>query len=263
LSVDHQHLPRRRFILLGASNLVRGLSPVVRAACRNWGCPLDIVAAIGHGRSYGNPSRVLVRGLPGILPCGLWQALSEREPLPSLALVTDIGNDIFYGASVPQIAGWVGECIDRLQAAGAEVIVTGLPICNLERVSSAHFAVMRRLLFPSCRLTLAGVKECARELNALVIQEARSRGVTLVEPRAAWYGLDPIHIRWGQQATAWNAILGSARGAVSAASSAEIISPRWINLLRLAPQQRRLFGVEQCRAQPCARLVGGSWLSLY
>ena len=261
--IDDSHLPRRRFILLGASNLARGLSSVVSAACHHWGCPLDIVAAIGHGRSYGNPSQVLVRGLPGILPCGMWQALAEREPLPSLALVTDIGNDIFYGVNVPQIADWVGQCIDRLQDAGAQVIVTSLPVCNLERVSAAHFAVMRRLLFPSCRLTLAGAKDSARALNELVIHEARSRGATLVEPRAAWYGLDPIHIRWGQQKTAWHAVLDAGQSADSAAIGAEIVSPRWINLLRLAPHERRLFGFEQRRAQPCARLVGGSWLSLY
>ena len=261
--VDSQNLPSRRFILLGASNLARGLSPVVAAACRAWGYPLDILAAIGHGRSYGFASRVLGRRLPGILPCGLWRALAAREPAPSLALVTDIGNDIFYGVPVQQIAGWVGACIDRLQAAQAQVIVTGLPVCNLDRVSPAHFAIMRRLLFPSCRLTLAGARDCARELAELVVRLAQSRGVTLVEPRAAWYGLDPIHIRWGQQATAWNTILSAGQDAASVAAREPIVSPRWINLLLLAPEQRWLLGFEQRRAQPCARLVGGSSLSLY
>ncbi len=261
--VDNQNLPRRRFILLGASNLARGLSSVVAAACGVWGYPLDILAAIGHGRSYGNPSRVLGRRLSGILPCGLWQALAEREPAPSLALVTDIGNDIFYGVPASQIADWVGTCIDRLQGAGARVIVTGLPICNLDRVSTAHFAVIRTLIFPSCRLTLAEAKDRARELHELVVGLAQSRGATLVEPTAAWYGLDPIHIRWSQQATAWNAILSAGRDFDSTAPSADSVSPRWINLLRLAPQQRWLLGFEQRRAQPCARLVGGSLLSLF
>jgi hypothetical protein len=260
---DRQTLPRRRFILLGASNLARGLASVVTAACRTWGNPLDILAAIGHGRSYGNRSRVLGRSLPGILPCGLWRALAEREPTPSLALVTDIGNDIFYGAAVPQIAGWVGECIDRLQDARAQVIVTGLPVCNLDRVAPAHFAIMRRLLFPSCRLTLSGVKDCARELNGLVARQAQLRGVTLVEPEPVWYGFDPIHIRWHQQTTAWKAILSAGNAAAPAVPGERMVSPRWINLPLLAPEQRWLLGFEQRRAQPCARLVGGSSLSLY
>jgi hypothetical protein len=261
--VDNQNLPRGRFILLGASNLARGLSPVVAAACRAWGHPLDILAAIGHGRSYGNRSRVLGRSLPGILPCGLWRALAQRDPAPSVALVTDVGNDIFYGVPVPQIAGWVGECIDRLQGAGAQVVVTALPVCNLDRVSSAHYAIMRRLIFPSCRLTLAGVKDCARELNDLVVRVAQSRGATLVEPQAAWYGFDPIHIRWSQQSTAWSAILSTAQDVAFAAPSPGIVLPRWINLMKLAPEQRWLLRFEQRRAQPCARLVGGSPLSLY
>jgi hypothetical protein len=261
--VDSRNLPRRRFILLGASNLARGLSSVVAAACRAWGCPLDILAAIGHGRSYGNRSRVFGRSLPGILPCGLWQALAQRDPAPSLALVTDVGNDIFYGVHVPQIAGWVGECIDRLQDAGAQVIVTGLPVCNLDRISPAHFAIMRRLLFPSCRLTLAGAKDCARELNELVVRVAQSRGATIVEPRAAWYGFDPIHIRWSRQSAAWSAVFSTGCDGSSIAQSTGIVSPRWINLLSLAPEQRWLLRFEQRRAQPCAWLAGGSSLSLY
>lgn len=261
--VESQNFPSRRFILLGASNLARGLSSVVAAACGAWGYPLDILAAIGHGRSYGSPSRVLGRRLPGILPCGLWQALAEREPAASQALVTDIGNDIFYGVPVARIAGWVGECIDRLQVARAEVIITGLPICNLDRVSPAHYAAIRSLVFPSCRLTLDGVKDCARELNGLVAELAQTRGATFVEPTAAWYGFDPLHIRWSRQTTAWNAILSARHDGASVAPSDPIVSPRWINLLLLAPEQRWLLGIEQRRAQPCAWLAGGSALSLF
>ncbi|HEY5315121.1 MAG TPA: hypothetical protein VIK18_21495, partial [Pirellulales bacterium] len=55
--------PTRRLVLLGASNLTRGLAPVLQTAAQLWDEPLDILAAAGHGRSYGATSRVLVRSL--------------------------------------------------------------------------------------------------------------------------------------------------------------------------------------------------------
>lgn len=64
-------LPTRRVVLLGASNIARSLSIVFDSARNAWGSPLDIVAATGHGRSYGMSSRVLGRTLPGILQSGL------------------------------------------------------------------------------------------------------------------------------------------------------------------------------------------------
>ena len=57
---------KRRVILLGASNLTRAISTVIGIAQATLDGPLDIVAALGHGRSYGMWSRVLFRELPGI-----------------------------------------------------------------------------------------------------------------------------------------------------------------------------------------------------
>ena len=36
-------------------------------------------------------------------------------PVPTRALVTDVGNDIVYGYSVGQILAWVDEALNRLQ----------------------------------------------------------------------------------------------------------------------------------------------------
>ncbi|MEX0819484.1 MAG: hypothetical protein WD070_07815, partial [Pirellulaceae bacterium] len=90
--------PNRRVVLLGASNIARSPAIVFDSARSAWGSPLDIVAATGHGRSYGMTSCVLGRTLPGILQCGLWEALATRPLVPTAALLTDIGNDILYGA---------------------------------------------------------------------------------------------------------------------------------------------------------------------
>ena len=60
-----------RAVALGASNLTRGFRTVVSAARAAWGPEVQVLAALGHGRSYGAPSRVPFRTLPGILESGL------------------------------------------------------------------------------------------------------------------------------------------------------------------------------------------------
>jgi hypothetical protein len=86
-----------RVVALGASNLTRGFHEVVSASRAAWGPDVQILAALGHGRSYGARSRLLTRRLPGILDSGLWPALEAMPAVPTRALVTDVGNDILYG----------------------------------------------------------------------------------------------------------------------------------------------------------------------
>ena len=96
-----------RVILLGASNLARGISTIVGTAQSRLGSPLEFFIAMGHGRSYGRASRVLGRTLPGIDECGLWDALGDAVSTQTYALITDIGNDIIYGYDVEMIAAWI------------------------------------------------------------------------------------------------------------------------------------------------------------
>src|SRR5574342_716069 len=105
-----------RLVALGASNLTRGLRVVVAASRAAWGPEVQVLAALGYGRSYGAPSRVLVRTLPGILESGLWRTLASLPDLPTRALVTDVGNDILYGYSASQTLSWVEEALNRLQS---------------------------------------------------------------------------------------------------------------------------------------------------
>ncbi len=186
--------PVARLVLLGASNLTKELGLVVATARRASPGPVHIFSALGHGRSYGISSRFFSRELTGILQCGLWPALADSPPLPLSALVTDIGNDILYGVAVPQIVRWVEECVARLLAAGARVAITGLPVDNLRTISRARFLFFRRLMVPQCRLDLPEVSSRAHALNDAVADMAARRGLALVLPQRAWYGLDPIHV---------------------------------------------------------------------
>jgi hypothetical protein len=207
-------------------------------------------------------STVLGRTLPGILQCGLWPALQRRPPAPTAALVTDVGNDLFYGAGVEQIAEWIERCLDRLAACDARTVVTRLPVCNLPNVRPWQYSIVRRALFPSCRLTLEEVSERARELDERIVRLARERNCRLLEPRAEWYGFDPIHVKLRHWSRAWRELLAPWNETRDAANASASLA-RWLYLRRCAPERVARFGVERYRAQPSGRLVDGTSISFF
>ena len=255
-------IPERRVVLLGASNLIVGLPRVVEAARSMWGGRLDILAAAGHGRSYGYSSRVLWRALPAILSCGLWEDLARRPPASTAALLTDVGNDILYGAPTSVIAEWVEACLARLAVHASRLVITELPLESIQGIGRFRFLLMRRLLFPACRVALRDAQDAARDLNDRVRTLAARYEASIVKPNPTWYGFDPIHIRLRHQAAAWSMILSQwspphiARGARLAWRERFLLSG-------LKPQRRTMFGRRQQHAQPAGFLRDGSWVSLY
>ena len=252
-----------RVIILGASNLARGFPTVVETAQRAWGPRLEMFVALGRGRSYGRSTRMLGRQLPGILDCGLWPELTARSALPTTAVVTDIGNDLLYHEPVEQIVGWVEACLDRLAALKAQTVVTLLPIENLERLSQVRFQILRRIFFPSSRIGLEEVGQRARALNDGVRRLAEARGFNVVGPRAAWYGIDPIHIRSRHMTSAWREILTADQLAPAAIEPVRTSLARALYLHSRTPFHRYFLGFEQRRAQPSARLPGGTTIAIY
>ena len=248
-----------RVVALGASNLTRGLQIVVSTARQTWGPGIEIFGALGHGRSYGASSRVFVRRLPGILESGLWRELESQPPVPTRALVTDVGNDILYGHSADQILSWIGETLRRLSRFTSDIVVTDLPIFNVRRLSPATFHVFRTLLFPSCSLSLDEVGVRAERVNAGVIELAKTHAARFVRLNPDWYGVDPIHIRPAFWRPAWQQILG------------EEVSPAHLDgstldaarLYVMPPERRWLCGVEQFTPQSGVVLRSGGRIWLY
>ena len=227
------------------------------------GSPLEFLVAMGHGRSFGAESCVFGKKIPGIFSCGLWRDLNQTKKYPTSALVTDIGNDILYGASVEQILGWVDGCFDRLQQAEAEVIVTQLPVDSLEQMPEWKFRVMRRILFPSSRLSLDDVVSRALELNERVVERAAARQIAVIPVKQAWFGLDPIHIRRRHWSAAWHEFVSHWPSAATAEQHARGSLSRRLYLRCLAPEQCRIWGFERRRRQPSGRLSDGSTVALY
>lgn len=247
-----------RVVALGASNLTRGFRAVVSAARAAWGPEVQVLAALGHGRSYGAQSRVIVRTLPGILESGLWRRLESLPELPTRALVADVGNDILYGASAEQILAWVEEALIRLQRVTRDIILTDLPLVSIRRLSQARFLLFRSILFPSCRMSLDQVLEIAECVNAGLVDLSTARGVRLFRLNPAWYGLDPIHVRPSLSRSVWPEILG-ARVAVSESSSLR----EGLTICLMPPERRWILGVEQFTPQTGVALPSGGRVWLY
>jgi hypothetical protein len=255
------HEPVLRAILLGASNLTGVLPAVLAEIRRQARGPVEALVACGHGRSYGAWSRFLyVRRLPGIAGCGLWRALEGRPPLRTLALLTDIGNDLVYGAEVEEITGWVETCLDRLARLQAETVLTLLPLARLEKLSPWQVRLVVSLLFPGRPAPWPGLLERSRELDARLRRLGRERGLQLVEPAAHWYGRDPIHLRRSVRREAWDSILSLW---TADPGSREEPSAGRIRIPLLGAEEVNLLGITLRHPQPAVRLADGTAVALY
>jgi hypothetical protein len=200
--------------------------------------------------------------LPAIGKCGLWEDLARREPVPTAALITDVGNDILYGVNVDQITAWVQRCLEQLAPLCEQVTVTGLPLAPIAALPPLRFRLVRSMLFPRSQLAFDDALRHAQELDAQLAGLSAKYDAAFVAPSADWYGWDPIHIRLRDWPRAWNTILSTwcdeprqplAQGSLL----------RWLKLRAQRPLYRKLFGLEQRRAQPTCALHNETFVSFY
>lgn len=256
--------PRLRAVLLGASNLQVTLPAVVEHLRRAAAGPVEVLAACGHGRSYGTWSRYLfVRRLPGIAACGLWTALAGRPPLPTVALLTDVGNDLAYGETPETVARWIEGCLESLGQLGADTICTLLPLASLENMSRLRYYAARTILFPGRGVSWQTLMARARELDGRLRALARVRGTCLIEPEAAWYGIDPIHFRRGKRREVWDRILSAWPLDHPAGEPSRPSRHTLRGLSSLRAEEVRLFGVRRWNPQPAVSLADGTTVALY
>lgn len=197
----------RTIVIIGASNVTFSL-PVIWSTLRHSLTePFRLIVAAGHGRSFGMPNTVLGRTLPSILDCGLWESLIDQDSSVTHALVTDVGNDLLYGADSAQTMNWVVETIDRLKECSSNVVVTGLPVDALNGLSPRRFEFFRRLMFPQSTLTFETALTESGNLHRQMLAAGDQRTVSSTTPYGNWYGLDPIHIRRRCRREAWEKYL--------------------------------------------------------
>jgi hypothetical protein len=246
-------------ILLGASNATYCFPLLVESLRATLG-PIELFAAHGHGRSYGMSSKVLWRVLPGIRSCGIWEAMEERPSQGErpLALITDIGNDLLYGAIPDQILRWVEKCIDRLEEQGADIVITELPMESVAKMGRMRYGLLKGVLFPGKGPTWQHMHELAQSLNRGLRELAQRRKIPKIRPAGDWYGFDPIHIRRGRRSAAIHEFFSAWPGL---ADEIKVLPPSRTHAVRYwrwRPAQRTLFGRPQETEQPAATLADGS-----
>lgn len=253
--------PRPRVVVLGASNVSRGLSRLV-AAVESRTPGADLFVAAGHGRGYGVNTRVAARRLPSILRSGLWRGLDRHVGEAPVALVTDVGNELLYGFPAEQIAAWVRESVWRLADRGAMIAITRLPMASIATVGAVRYRALRTFFVPGCRLSLGGLKEAATRLDADLQAIAGDFRAQIIEQPAHWYGFDTLHVRRRHlddlliaACEAWGFSAGESPAKASVAD--------WVKVGTKAAEVRSLAGVMRFTPQPALRLRSGGTLSLY
>lgn len=258
------HSPVDRFVVIGASNVSIGFSRIVEILRHGTANRCEILAAMGHGRSYGAWSRFLLRELPGIVDCGLWKALETQsaEVLSVRAIVTDVGNDLLYGFGVDQILGWVETCTGRLLQRGADVILTLPPLAAIRDLSRWRFWLLRTLFFPGSRRTLDHLLDSAERIADGLRTLGNDNNLPIVETPSGWYGFDPIHIRRRTRSAAWRNMFSQWSGLDSDAWNGRVCRRLARQLRKARPAIRRWRGKVQKTSQPALKFDGLS-LSLY
>lgn len=254
---------RCRLVLLGASNLRLGQMELLRQAQQRLPGPMDVFVAHGFGRSYGWRSSIPYRALPGIISCRLWEDAESRPSLPTFALVTDVGNDLLYGASPADLMEWVRLCVDRLHAMDARIVITELPIESILTTTKHRYRFFRKIFFPRSALDLAAVFDLAQRANEALSTLAREANCALIAAPGAWYGIDPIHVRRRFRRQAWQSVVDAWAPAASAGESAVLPWKNRIGLQFARPDERWLLGVHQRAKQPSATLGDGTTVRVY
>lgn len=106
------------------------------------------------------------------------------------ALVTDVGNDILYGFSVERTLGWVEEVLRRLTHVTQDIVLTGLPLDAVYRLSQIKFLAFRSMLVPSCRLTLSQVIDRAEGVHEGLVKLSSVYGAKFLN--LILFGMDSI-----------------------------------------------------------------------
>lgn len=251
-----------RLLCVGASNLARMALPLLAAARSRAGGPVEAHMALGRGRSFGVRSSLLGRGLDGIRHSAMWPLLPTLPAAPTTAILLDVGNDLLYGLPPPTILGWVDEVLQHLAAAADERHVVGLPLAAIGRLRPWQFRLVRSVLFPPSRLTLADARTMSQELHDGLRTLAARRGAAFHELPLAWYGFDPVHVRrrcWRAATHAWLAVPPAAVEPSPRVAGALA----QLRFLTAAPHARSWFGRAQHNRQPARRWADGSSLSLW
>ena len=239
---------RARVFVLGASNVVRGCGTLVSHLCSTIG-PCQIHLAGGRGRSYGRETRFMGMEFIGHTDSTMWQAASQPSDIPSIAFLTDIGNDIAYGSPPDELLAWVTTVIERLSAHCEHFAISRLPTGSIARLGRFRFWLLKTFLFPGTPLQFSDIMNAVDSVNDGLEQLSHQYPITLVDPETRWYSPDIIHIKKRRYAAAWKSMMAPIVDFVGNGAG------KTVHYARTQIVPRREFNVEREIELPCGSRV--------
>lgn len=194
----------QRIYLFGASNLWFSRHAALTEVRRRFPGRIEMGLACGPGRGYGH-----VAGNPVARYRPLKDVVFGRpSKVPTLAILSDVGNDIAYGQHPEQVIEWVAELAQRLDSEGAEVVVTGVPVATLRTLPPWMFTILRKLYFAGNPIAQDTVNERLEGLQLGLQDLCQRNGYLFLDTEPHWYGPDRFHLRPAALEGCWNHWLG-------------------------------------------------------
>jgi hypothetical protein len=164
---------------------------------------------------------------------------------------------------VPLILHWVERAVTRLAAHTSRIRIAGLPMAAIGSLGRRRFTVLRTLLVPGCRLSLAEVHARAEAVEAGLAQLAARAGATFCPLQPQWFGCDPMHVRRRHHRAAFAHLLDFA-ATPPPTHSARLDGPlARARFFTARPAQSTWFGHRRHTPQPACTFADGSRAALF
>jgi hypothetical protein len=198
-----------QFILLGASNLARARYGIQKYLEKIFASDsVSTLIASGPGRAYCVTGGIFLvnyhplKNSPAI-NLGRYKSLEFYQ---TVALISDIGNDIMYGVPVQKIIRDLDKLIHELSHFCSHVFVIPIPCKKIEQLSNWKINLLKKLLFPKSQLSPENIISSVHAINHFLSQLQNPR-VTVLETMDDSIGWDHVHYGIFKMHTAWAQII--------------------------------------------------------
>jgi hypothetical protein len=193
------------FIFLGASNLSRSFYGLKRCIKR---CMLprttSFLHAMGPGRGYVSRGGILNAVYTPIIDSGIFEEVRNKKIKDQqvIAFITDIGNDIMYGASPEEIIGGLQLLFNVLDEFATDVFITSIPVDLENDISELYFHILRKVFFPRSPVTFSQALNNIKSINQFIFQSSNQK-ISVVNDMKPFCGIDKIHYSILKSQPAW------------------------------------------------------------
>ena len=196
------------FVLLGASNLARGYSALIRHIPRNISSS-EFLNALGPGRGYCARGGLLNFTYSPISECGVMKSAKvyAERGFRMAVLLTDIGNDIMYGVPESTLIESLDTLIEKSLKMNAEVFMTSIHVDVSKDMGKTSFKLLKSIFYPNSPVTFDQADSAVKKLNHYLVEKSlQNERVHLVNGLGAFCGLDKIHYGLFKSHLAWSRI---------------------------------------------------------